>query len=176
MTKKWISELCAAPPRSPTEQLVEAISLLLQNDIKLLQYDVNERSIAHRLAIYLERLFPGFDVDCEYNRMGLHPKTLYSLSFEEQPGKSSDGSLVYPDIVVHRRGEATGNFLIVEIKKTTSSIEKDEHDFRKLRAYVDELKYRHALFIKFDAGCASPSVAMTKWVAGADTIGEPDGA
>ena len=48
--------------------LKEALDQLLRADAELLNNDVNERSISHRLACYLEPLFPGWNVDCEYNR------------------------------------------------------------------------------------------------------------
>lgn len=35
----------------------------------LLCQDVNERSITHKLAEFIVDLFPGYDIDCEYNKM-----------------------------------------------------------------------------------------------------------
>ena len=45
-----------------------AIDLLLTADEDTLRLDINERTISHRLAMYLEPHFPGWNVDCEYNR------------------------------------------------------------------------------------------------------------
>lgn len=38
-----------------------------KNDAFLLTKDVSEWAVAHRLAVYLERFFPEYDIDCEYN-------------------------------------------------------------------------------------------------------------
>lgn len=56
--------------------LNEALYKFLQNEIYLLRFNVNERSISHKLAIYLEPYFSGWDVDCEYNRNHDDPKLL----------------------------------------------------------------------------------------------------
>ena len=37
-------------------------------DKDLLDINVNERTITHKLAEYLQKHFPEFNVDCEYNR------------------------------------------------------------------------------------------------------------
>lgn len=49
---------------------------LIKKDRYLLEVDANERSITNRLALYLKSVFPEYDVDCEYNRNGKHPKKL----------------------------------------------------------------------------------------------------
>ena len=45
-----------------------ALNELLKLDFYLLTTNINERSISHRLAVYLQLQFPDWDVDCEYNR------------------------------------------------------------------------------------------------------------
>ena len=46
-----------------------AIDTLRVNDNYLLINDVNERSITHKLATYMEQTFgKTYDIDCEYNR------------------------------------------------------------------------------------------------------------
>jgi len=49
-------------------KVANAISCLLEIDSYLLEIDVNERTITHRLAMYLQEEFEDWDVDCEYNR------------------------------------------------------------------------------------------------------------
>src|SRR5580658_4141677 len=46
----------------------ECINELLKNDLCLLQKDMSERAITHKLAEYLQDRIPDLDVDCEYNR------------------------------------------------------------------------------------------------------------
>ncbi len=54
----------------------QAIQVLLEKDRLLLELNVNERSITHKLAEYLQVEFPGCHVDCEYNRDGHDTKEL----------------------------------------------------------------------------------------------------
>ncbi len=56
-----------------------AINSLLDRDADLLKRDVREEAISHRLAVYLEPLFPDYNVDAEYNKHGDDPK-YYSKS------------------------------------------------------------------------------------------------
>ena len=49
----------------------------LENDDRLLfELDANERTLTHRLALYLDSEFAGWNVDCEYNRRRHDPKVL----------------------------------------------------------------------------------------------------
>src|SRR5438874_13835566 len=86
-----------------------AITQFCKRDLALLHLHVNERSVAHRLAIYIERRTRGWVVDCEYNRDRGFPKM-----------RRSDHKKIIPDIVVHRRNTPQ-NLLIVEIKKMSHS-------------------------------------------------------
>jgi len=49
-------------------RISQALETLHAKDQYLLDQDVHERTIAQRLAIYLEHEFAGWHVDCEYNR------------------------------------------------------------------------------------------------------------
>ena len=46
----------------------KALNLLLEQDKFLLLNNLNERTISHKLAEYLQREFSSWNVDCEYNR------------------------------------------------------------------------------------------------------------
>jgi hypothetical protein len=48
-------------------KLIECAEQVIKEDAYLLRYDINERAISHRLAMYLTPQFKDFDVDCEYN-------------------------------------------------------------------------------------------------------------
>lgn len=147
-----------------------AIDTLRVNDNYLLKNDVNERSITHRLAIYLENTFgKEYDVDCEYNKNCMHStdrKTIdilyrdlmrYSNSTRIQEMNLREDEwaekFVYPDIIVHKRGENNSNLLIIEVKKSSNQ-EGSEFDECKLKAYtsqsnMDGLNYKYGIFIKF---------------------------
>lgn len=100
-------------------------------------------------------MFPGWDVDCEYNRDSNVPKRLQSSLFQRDsndvaPHRDTEGKTVFPDIIVHKRGTQV-NLLVVEVKKTTSTV-CDDVDIIKLCAFMEELGYKHALFLKLGAG------------------------
>jgi hypothetical protein len=65
--------------RRTRKQVVATIREFLRRDRALLIYDVNERSVTHRLAGYVQTQFRGWDVDCEYNRNYDDPKRLNAL-------------------------------------------------------------------------------------------------
>lgn len=53
------------------------LNLLTGHDSYLLQNDLNERTITHKLAEHYQKLFPRWNVDCEYNRnLGSEKKIL----------------------------------------------------------------------------------------------------
>ena len=122
-----------------------AIDLLLTADEDILRLDINERTISHRLAIYLEPHFPGWNVDCEYNRNHDDVKRL-DIKRRNVTSDDTQATTVFPDIIVHRRG-TDQNLLVIEMKKTTSH-EDDDYDFGKLLAFKKQLGYSFAVFLK----------------------------
>ena len=129
-----------------------ALGMLLKNDSFLLEHDVNERSISHKLAEYLQQLFPDYNVDCEYNKRGEDiPKTIQKY-WEKL---KNDNPLVYPDIIVHRRS-TDDNLLIIEAKNSSNGSRKErDYDLIKLKAYLskgDKYLYKVAAFIEYPVG------------------------
>jgi hypothetical protein len=127
-----------------------ALDKLFHKDAELLQNNVNERTITHKLAEYLELEFPDWDVDCEYNRSHDQTKKLRSLLNRPVSIDNTDGISVFPDIIVHKR-MTDENLLVIEVKKSTSS-ESSEFDKQKLSAFKEELHYKHALFLRIKTG------------------------
>lgn len=156
----WTDSLWATSrgDESLTASVIQAVRALLDRDAYLLRVDVNERTIAHRLAIYVEEAFPGWDVDCEYNRDGHVPKR---IAFGFGDGAEHD-SRVFPDVIVHKRG-STDNHVIFELKKSSNS-ELDDRDFDKLRGYCQQLGYRHGVFVRLIVGANEPDVARAEFV------------
>lgn len=135
--------------------LSTALERVIKDDVNLLIYGVNERSITHRLAVYLEEEVGGdWDVDVEYNRVGEDEvsKTVpieylnSKISDDVDPG-DLDAKTVYPDVIVHNRGERYENLLVIEAKKSGRS---GEYDRDKLTAYKEELRYEHGVFVTFE--------------------------
>ena len=127
------------------EALNKSLDRLLANDFEILINDVNERTISHRLAIYLESYFPGWNIDCEYNRNHDDPKRL-EIKRRNIESDDTHATTVYPDIIIHRRG-TNDNLVVIEMKKTTSQ-EDDKYDIGKLCAFKKQLGYKYAFFIK----------------------------
>ncbi len=138
-----------------------AIHSLLRQDPYLLQKDVNERSISHRLAMYLQDEFEDWDVDCEYNRNYDDIKTL-EFPAEDTSVFDTHAVTVYPDIIVHRRG-SDNNLLVIEVKKTTNNNAGD-WDVRKLRSYKDQLRYGYAVFLRLRTGVEHCEIAEIRWL------------
>jgi hypothetical protein len=126
--------------------LYSSINQLFRNDLFLLTYDVHERTIAHRLAIYLEHRFAGFHVDCEYNNdldSETGRKQVYSSN-------NSSGTGAYPDIIVHHRGlnGPNHNLLVIEIKKNSATTNEIDHDREKLCSYTASDGRSHLLYAR----------------------------
>lgn len=145
-----------------------AITRLLESDTHLLRVNVNERSITHRLASYLQEEFGDWDVDCEYNRNREDTKELrvpgdLEISVCNVQTDDTEARTVFPDIIVHRRG-TDENLLVIEVKKTTSRVSSD-FDLWKLCEFKSQLGYRYALFLKFITGCDDEvDVAEKRWI------------
>lgn len=117
-----------------------SLDQLFQRDIFLLQTGVrddgsklergaHERSVAHKLAEYLQQQFPEWNVDCEYNRHRLEIKTI------------NGSKCAYPDIIVHLRG-IKNNILVLELK---TSNEDSSEDLKKLKGFTKAGEYEYQL-------------------------------
>ena len=114
-------------------KVVAALREFYAHETFLFEKDLGERTLTHRLAVYLEKQFSGWQVDCDYNRLGERRLRLPHgtiVSTDDELGKS-----VYPDIVVHQRA-IPNNLLAVEVRKSANH-QPLEHDQSKLRALTD---------------------------------------
>jgi hypothetical protein len=134
-------------------KLERAKAEFLRNDCYLLEKDANERSMTHKFADYLQRDFVSWTVDCEYNRDGDVPKELHDMADETVSARDECARTVFPDIIVHHRGEqASGelrNLLIIEAKKSKKPESRDAKDIKKLEAYRRQYAYRHTVLLLF---------------------------
>ena len=115
----------------------EAIKLFITKDKKaLLHVDIYEPTISHRIAVYLEELFPEFDIDCEYNKTLLGKK------------KDINGKKIRPDIIIHKRMTNETNSVIAEIKKSGKNSKLAKADIEKLkRCMKGTLNYGLGVFV-----------------------------
>jgi hypothetical protein len=114
-------------------KLVAALTEFYARETHLFERDLGERTMTHRLAVYVEKQFHGWEVDCDYNRLG--DRTLRMprgsiVSTDDDIGKS-----VFPDIVVHQR-DIPNNLLAIEVRKAGNH-QPPEHDQHKLRGLTD---------------------------------------
>lgn len=132
-----------------------AINLLYEKDSLFLDknYDINERTVTHRLAMYIESFIEnsGYNVDVEYNRMrdtyneiddigNLMGKRL------SWPDDEHGSNFVYPDIVIHKRDQLD-NLAIIEVKMGWKNDKKD-FDLKKINEYIDQLNYCYGIYIE----------------------------
>lgn len=96
---------------------------------------VSELSISHKLGHYLSLCIDEYEVDCEYNRDLADPK------------KNKSDELIRPDIIVHRRGCNSSNFVVIEVKPWWN--DNAEEDIKKLAEMTEE----NGKF-EYDYGCS----------------------
>ena len=147
-----------------------ALDLFMENDKELLTIGggVHEQAISHRIAVYLEGLFKGLHVDCEYNKHGDGGKKVAEnirgarckcpcKSCSNWCGRNGNCNNcnksiveIRPDIIIHKKrgDERNGNIVVIEIKKK----EECKFDQAKLEALTCQhgnYKYDLGVFIYF---------------------------
>ncbi|MCD4760040.1 hypothetical protein K8R33_04075 [archaeon] len=135
------------------EKVRKAFEELKERDEFLLENDINERAITHKLAEYLQKSFQNLNVDCEYNRKLDRTKTIQVLKNELKEKELKKECVVYPDIIAHKRGEKE-NEIVIEVKKRKKQNElyrkSIEFDKKKLIEFTHkggELKYNYGLLL-----------------------------
>jgi len=126
-----------------TNKVDMAIDVFFARDSKLFDIKASEWAVAHRIAVYLEKYFEGWNIDCEYNKVGMRGTTKHD----------ADGAYKRPDINVHHRGmtEKEHNLLVIEVK-----IKNTPEDYSKLRDFTSApcqnrpFQYRYGLALSFD--------------------------
>lgn len=124
---------------------------------ELLGERTHERTIVFHIAADLRhwarRALPGLSVDIEYNRW--HDRAVAAGEYQAKrlglpdlanPDETCE-SFVFPDLIVHRRGDDAENLLVLECKAWWSSSAGLEADLLKLRAFRDRLRYRNAVLL-----------------------------
>jgi len=143
---------------------------LYANDWFLIMTDCQERSIAHKLAEYMSPEFPGWNVDCDYNRDRTDTKELPGMGDYyrvKTPSEENRTDIVLPDIIVHMRGQKR-NLLVIEIKKD----EDEEDDIKKLEFFTARGKYHYSAGLFIILG--SPDEARWRWFKDGGEKGESE--
>ncbi len=139
-----------------------AIETLFTKDRHLISVNASERSMSHMLAIHLASRFSDYEVDCEYNRDGFDVKKLGLSVVGDILSNQIDAVTVFPDIIVHKRGEKNQNLLVLEVKKASSNVSHD-YDIKKLKAFKSELNYRFAAHVVIGLEANECIVKRIEW-------------
>lgn len=126
-------------------RIVTAIDLVLKNDNLLLENTVNERSVSHKLAEYLQQLFPEWHVDCEYDRDGSAVKQLEGIS-ECSEDRATDR--VLPDIIIHLRA-TDHNLVVIEVKTKDRGLRCDKKKLELFTSDAGRFQYQLGVSISF---------------------------
>lgn len=115
-----------------------ALSMLYEKDKILMENNVSERTIACRLAFYLQLKYdPCFKkctcVDLEYNREGKEVK---------RPHRDSKSGWIAPDIILHKRGSQENDIFYCEVKKNSKN---DNDDSIRIKNAIRERNYQYGI-------------------------------
>lgn len=134
------------------ENVESSVKSFMKEDAFLLENNLNERTLTHRLACHLEKRFSNYNVDCEYNRMwnkdkGGHIKK--EIQAENIQSDDDKGTTVFPDIVIHNREGNERNLLVIEVKKNGNATDSNtKKDKKKIEKYcTGDLRYECGLFL-----------------------------
>lgn len=142
-----------------TNLVSHALDQLIKHDTQLLDLKIGERALHFRIAYYMAQsqiIKLPLTLDCEYNRHFGNEKQL-QLPVLQGPSR------VLPDILVHQRNTDENNMLVLEIKRPGQRL---THDQNKLRAFVNQLQYRHAGHIIIGHDRRGNLVRDIRWIDG----------
>jgi hypothetical protein len=132
------------------QKLDIALKTLFSNDLGTIERGLNERLLAAHLAHYLQPLFQGYNVDCEYN--GDTEKETDRKSLEMASNRlieigwrlnADDNYSITPDIIIHERGRNDRNIAVIEVKKDISDKKGKEYDLLKLEHLTIDYSGNH---------------------------------
>lgn len=152
--------------RELSELLKKGIDQMCEVDEFLLLNEASERTIVHRLGVSLESIFPEWNVDCEYNRIGntkgmkVQPREELCYKLAERSAKHGFAAeqlekakdelkcaaveagerdlerRAYPDLILHKRGCELHNLLIMEVKTTGTEPWRTLIDLTKFHSFT----------------------------------------
>jgi hypothetical protein len=135
--------------------VTRSIREFAQRDMDLVHLKVQEETLAHRVAIYIERRLKGWHVDCEYNRDLSAPKM-----------RLDGANRMRPDIIAHIRN-SWRNLLAVEIKKSTHSkllkAAARKRIFEFTGVWTKYPRYCHGVVLIFPVRPSDPKEVTCEW-------------
>ena len=114
-------------------KVVAALAEFYARETFLFEKDLGERTLTHRLAVHLEKQFPGWEVDCDYDRLGER-----TLRLPHGTIVSTDDHLGEIDLSRHRRAPARDPQQPARDRgRKATNHQPPEHDQHKLHALTD---------------------------------------
>lgn len=130
----------------------EANRAFLENHASLLKRELSERclcgALMHELNKQLEKNgCNNYYADIEFNRA--FENTINNV--KHLPDEEGTPKRVFPDIIVHSRGEVTpDNLLAIEMKKSTARREAKERDKNRLSLLTSLYPYKYRLGVYYE--------------------------
>ena len=129
------------------EELVDtALRAVYKYDKYLIDIKAHERDIVFRFGIYFQGLlikhekYNKYNLDVEYNRNLYDPKKTENFN-----------NGVYPDVILHERGNNDNNILVLEFKgywnNRKDEIEKDKSKLWDLMNPTGDYKYKKGYIV-----------------------------
>lgn len=131
--------------------LKDSIDQFIENELYLIENNANERSISFQLARYLSlnENLSTYHIDCEYNRKGDEVKRLPQSS--ESNTDDTRGKTIFPDIIIHKRGNDSSNLAIIEIKKDNNNdTDRDIEKLENLTSHYYDYNYIYGIHLTFN--------------------------
>jgi len=131
----------------------------------------SERAVAFHLGWYLRPMVEEtWDIDCEYNRSGMH--------LEESVRLVDDEGRRIPDLIVHHRGKLgpEHNLLLLELATDRADVDVDKAaagDFGRARALQARFGYQFAAVLDLRIGAAGAVQPVTPHWQWAELDGGP---
>lgn len=153
-----------------------------QKNEHLLKHNVSERCLVAVFRDYFKcafrRYYRGatkYNIDLEYN-LNIDKQKNINLGFnsddyikkakelgiklpsensEEIQGFLDSGTLtklIYPDLIVHKRGTHHDNLVVIEFKKSTSNRNSKYDKFKLEKMLNDPFYYKKAFYVEFSTG------------------------
>lgn len=144
-------------PPDTIARLAEATKKFLASEADLLELSVNERSLTHRLAVYIGPYFDQWHTDCEYNRLGDKVKNLPRPDEFKTSSDDTSAITIFPDIIVHRR-RTYYNCAVVEVKKADNNRGLDL-DIAKLCGLTMAGDYEYTVGLHVIIDCRNAAIA-----------------
>lgn len=141
-------------------KVLSALKKFYREDKFLLQHDLGERCLVHRLAVCLEaQNFKGYYIDCEYNKAHLNKNESHTKKVSSSHGN-------YIDIIITKRdGDYRNDLVCFEIKKSKNYSERG-NDRKKLRILTGGRKFGYAFGFYILLGRRLSEVNLELYMAG----------